>query len=70
MTGPQQVELSRITIRRFLTPEGRDLVAVEQDNGDGGDLAVVEALGLLQLAIFDVCNRPAEDEGRETEEGR
>lgn len=56
------VELARITIRRFLTAEDRDLVAVEQDNGDGSDLAVVEALGLLQLAIFDVCNRPAEED--------
>ena len=66
--NPDHVELCRITIRRHLTKDGRDLVAIEQDNGDGGPLPVVEALGLLQLAIFDVCNRPAEDDDRPAED--
>jgi hypothetical protein len=57
-----EVELSRITIRRFLTADGRDLVTVDQDNGDGENLAVVEALGLLQLAIYDICNQPGPDD--------
>lgn len=52
--------VSRITIERFLTDDGDDLVRV-----DSGDIAVVEALGLLQLAIWDVCNRPAGEEGDE-----
>jgi hypothetical protein len=58
-----EVELSRITIRRFLTDQGGDLVEVNTDNGDGGRIPVIEALGLLQLAVYDVCNAPADDEG-------
>lgn len=53
-------EISRITISRYLTDEGDDLVRVDTDNGDGERLAVVEALGLLQLAIYDVCNHTDE----------
>lgn len=63
--GPQQVsdhEISRITITRVLTDEGRDLVDVTATDSGGGRLAVIEALGLLQLAIYDVCNAPADEE--------
>jgi hypothetical protein len=55
------VGISRITITRFLTDTGRDVVSVEPVDSAGERLAVVEALGLLQLAIYDVCNSPAED---------
>lgn len=61
--------VSRITIERFLTDDGRDLVHVETDDLSGNRLPVVEALGLLQLAIYDVCEAPADDDERpETEE--
>jgi hypothetical protein len=59
---PEDREISRIAITRFLTDDGEDLVHVEGTDFSGGRLAVVEALGLLQLAIYDVCNSPPEDE--------
>lgn len=55
--------VARITIERFITDAGQDLVHVDSDDLNGGRLAVVEALGLLQLAMYDVCNAPAEDDG-------
>lgn len=56
--APERV-LSRITVERFLTSDGNDLVRVNSDNMNDGVIPVVEALGLLQLAIYDVSNRPA-----------
>ena len=48
--------IARITIERYLTDEADDLVRVESSNMNGSHLHVVEALGLLQLAIYDVSN--------------
>lgn len=55
--------IARITIERFITDDGEDLVHVDSDDLNDGRLAVVEALGLLQLAIYDVCNAPVQDDG-------
>lgn len=64
-TGPSALTdrvVSRITIERFITDAGEDLVHVDSDDLNGGRLAVVEALGLLQLAIYDVSNAPDADD--------
>lgn len=48
MTEPPTViehDTALITIRRFFTAEGRDLVAVDTDDMSGEALSVVEALG-------------------------
>jgi hypothetical protein len=58
---PTDRTVSRIVIERFLTSDGADLVHVATDDMSGNRLPVVEALGLLQLAIYDVCNSPAGD---------
>lgn len=63
MSEPANLVLSRITIERYLTNEGRDLVSVTSDNMNDDAIPVVEALGLLQLAIYDLTTRPADDEG-------
>lgn len=54
-----------ISITRFIAPDGADLVAVTTDDTRGERIGVVEALGLLQLAIYDVSNAPADDGGNE-----
>jgi hypothetical protein len=59
LAGTDEMVLARITIERFLTSEGDDLVRINSDNMNGSDVPVIEALGLLQLAIFDVTNRLA-----------
>jgi hypothetical protein len=51
-----EVETARITIRRVIDADGRDLVYVDQDNGDGDELPVIEALGLLQMAVHDILH--------------
>lgn len=60
--------VSRITIERLITESGQDLVRVTSDDTGGGRLPVVEALGLLQLAIYDVCNAPV-DEDEDEDDG-
>lgn len=54
--------ISRITIERFLTEDGKDIVSVVTDDMSGNRLPVVEALGLLQLAIYSCNEWPAEDD--------
>jgi hypothetical protein len=51
--------IARITIERFIESNGKAYVRVESDDMNGGEVDVVEALGLLQLATWDVSNRPA-----------
>lgn len=50
MTDEPGREISRITIIRRLTEEGRDLVSCEGGDPDGDALPLVESLGLLRLA--------------------
>lgn len=57
-----QMVTARLTITRYLNAEGRDLVHVDSDNLNDGDLPVIEALGMLALAEYDVMHRPALDE--------
>jgi hypothetical protein len=57
-----RMDTARLTITRYLTDDGDDLVRVESDDLNGGRVPVVEALGLLQLAIYDVSNAPADDD--------
>lgn len=52
--------VARITITRFLTDDGQDLVHVDSDDLAGGTIPVVEALGMLALAEYDVTHRPDE----------
>jgi hypothetical protein len=54
--------VARLTIERFIAEDGADLVRVDSDDLNGDRVAVVEALGLLQLAMWDVCNSPADPE--------
>lgn len=55
MTEPNEIVLSRITIERYLADTGWDLVRITTGQpGEEGPLPVVEALGMLQLAIYDV----------------
>lgn len=61
MSEPAEHVLSRITIERYLTAEGRDLVSIESDDMNDGTVGIVEALGLLQLAIYDLSTRTADD---------
>lgn len=49
MTSPDGVEVARITVVRTLT--GGDLVdTVTAADGDGADLPLTEALGMMRLA--------------------
>lgn len=59
--APVERETARITITRFFTVDGEDLVQVDSDDLNGGRLGVVEALGLLELAKYDVCNWTDDD---------
>jgi hypothetical protein len=57
--------LSQIVITRFITDEGDDLVQVDSDNMEGEDISVIEALGLLALAEYDLMHRPVESSSQE-----
>lgn len=57
--------IATLTITRYLDHEGRDLVSVDSDDMTGGPIPVVEALGLLQLAIYDVSNASVDSEDEE-----
>lgn len=54
MSDESRVELSRITIRRFLCNDGTDMFAVQSVRPDGAALPLVESLGLLELAKADL----------------
>lgn len=53
--------LSRIVIERYLTEEGRDLVDYEAADATGGDLSIVEILGLLEFTKDTALHTAAED---------
>jgi hypothetical protein len=54
-------EIARITITRFYDTDGQDLVDVDSDDLNGGRVGVVEALGMLALAEYDITHHEAEE---------
>lgn len=50
MHNPQEYEVSRILIRRYLDEDQDDVVEVTAEDLDGEPLPLIESLGLLALA--------------------
>lgn len=50
------MDTARITITRHIDDTGADLIHVDSDNLNGGRIGVVEALGMLALAEYDITH--------------
>jgi hypothetical protein len=53
---------ARITVERVLTDDGHDLIRIDSDDMSGEPVPALEALGMLQMALYDVMTPEWEDD--------